>query len=102
MLDVTLFFVELYILAYTAVHQWQRHGRIREAVLAVGLSAFAFVIVWAIASPLVRLAAPSIPQGIAVGPDSLGVVVTVAIHLAFVRAYFFAGRRFLSSRETMQ
>ncbi|GBD05685.1 hypothetical protein HRbin20_01274 [bacterium HR20] len=102
MLDVLLFFVELYVLVYTAVHQWQRHGRIREAALAVGLSAFAFVIIWAIASPLARLVAPPMQQGIAVGPDSFGVVLTVAAHLTFVRAYFFGNRRSLSSAETTQ
>lgn len=93
MLEVSLFFVELYVLIYTAVHQWQQHGRIREAALAVGLSAFAFVIVWTIVSPLARMIFPSIEQGIAFGPDTFGVLLTVAVHLTFVRAYFFTNRR---------
>ncbi len=102
MLDAMLFFLELYILVYTAVHQWQQHGRIREAILAAGLSVLAFVILWVIISPLSRLVPLTLEQGVVVGPDSLGVVLTVALHLTFVRSYFFATSRSTTKMETNQ
>ncbi len=100
MLDVTLFFIEWYILAYTAVRHWQHHGRIREAFMAAGLYVLAFVIVWAIISPLSRLIPLTLEQGVVIGPDSLGVLLTVTLHLTFVRAYLFAESRSTSMMET--
>ncbi|MCS7000308.1 MAG: hypothetical protein RML15_05015 [Bacteroidota bacterium] len=97
MVDLLLLYLEMYMLIYVSVQQWQRYGAIRYALLAASLSVLAFILLWALISPLARLLYPLEKQALLVGPDTLGVVLTTAAHLTFVRFYFFATSRRQSS-----
>ncbi|GIV53678.1 MAG: hypothetical protein KatS3mg039_0196 [Candidatus Kapaibacterium sp.] len=96
MLDIVALYAELYICIYTAVAQWQQNRSLRESVLAIALIGFAFIILWALISPLARLLYRPSEQGLLIGTDSLGVLLTTAAHLTFVRFLFFSKRRRLS------
>lgn len=93
MLDVLLLHLELCVLVYIAVHQWQRYGLVRYSLLAVALVVMAFILLWALLSPLARLIFPIAQIPLWLSSDSVGLALTVGAHLAFVRLYFFRRRR---------
>jgi hypothetical protein len=97
MLDILAFYAVLYVCIYTVVAQWQRNQSPRDGVLALVLLVFAFIILWALLSPLARLLYRPV-QGVVVGPDTLGVVLTSAAHMTFVRMFFFSHRQRVSSQ----
>lgn len=92
MLSVIILFVELYVSIDTAVHQWQLRGKGRDGLLAVALSILAFIILWALLSPVARLVYP-FEQTLWFSADTLGLLMTAGIHLVFVRFYFYTGHR---------
>ncbi len=96
MLDIVVFYADLYVCIYTVVAQWQRNGSVREAVLAGVLIGFAFIILWALLSPIGRLITRP-EQGVIIGADSPGVLLTALVHIAFVRLFFFPKRQSHSS-----
>lgn len=92
MLDVIILFAELYVLIDTAVYQWQQRGKGRDGLLAAALSMLAFIILWALFSPLARLVYRFKPT-LWFSADTLGLILTAGIHVVFVWFYFYAKHR---------
>ncbi|MCX7930575.1 MAG: hypothetical protein N2663_07645 [Chlorobi bacterium] len=93
MLDVLLLYSVILTISYIGVEQWQRHGTLREGALAIALLILAFVIIWALIAPIARIITIVSSQTVFIGPDTLGLLVTVVIHWIFIRLYFFSSHR---------
>lgn len=88
MIDLLIYHLHIVGIIYAFVKRWQAEG-VKSGLLAVGLIALAFTILWALMGPLARLLMPgqAAPSAIFTA-DTLSLVLTLAAEIPLYLAFF--------------
>lgn len=88
MIDLLIYHLHIVGVVYAFVKRWQAED-IKSGLLAVGLIALAFTILWALMGPIARMFMPGQAEpGQLFTSDTLSLVLTLAAEIPLFLAFF--------------